>query len=166
MARGQALDASASGHNSGRRARRATAGPPAPSHPGRGPPPPADCIPGLRTNQLVVATFFCPRQPPGGSPAAPAAQAPPPPRRPRPRPRLPSASQDALRGPGRKSASSRVCASVCLCLEAARGPGQTPGNPVGGVAAAPPPPTEPLAERSRPGPSPGREDVAPVHQGR
>lgn len=134
MAKGQALDARASGNISGRRSGWARAGLQPPSHPSlwaatfgfysclhrRG---------GSRTTQQLPP-FSAPlplsssHPAPAVSPASPAALAPP------PAPPLPFASQDALRGPGRKSASSRVCVCVCLCLEAARGPGQTLGNPV------------------------------------
>ena len=87
-------------------------------------------------------------------------------RKSRPRPRLPPfPSQDALRGPGRKSPGSRVCVWVCVWKRRAAGDGRW-GFPSEASPVSLPSPTEPLREGSRPGPSPGREDVASVHQGR
>lgn len=123
-------------------------------------------IPGRRINYPAVATFFGPLSPPRSSHLAPTvspALSRTSPRPPAPPP--PFASQDALRGPGRKSASSRVC--VCVCVSKRRAARDKRwGIPSEASPLSLPSPTEPLLEGSRPGASPGREDVAPVHQGR
>lgn len=63
--------------------------------------------------------------------APPPVVSPAPPRKSRPRPRLPPfPSQDALRGPGRKSAGSRVCVSESVS-ESVSGSGARPGTSSG-----------------------------------
>lgn len=116
-------------------------------------------------DHLIVANSSCPQQ---NSRNATLVVSPAPPRTPLPRPRLPPfPSQDALRGLGRKSAGSPVCVWVCLSRSRARpGASGIPRFPSEASPLSLPSPTEPLLEGSRPGPSPGREDVAPVHQGR
>ena len=106
----------------------------------------------------------------------PAKLAPPDPRR-KPRPTAqvpPSAPPSPFPVPGRVArlgpevgGFSGVFLSLSVSRSGARpGASGIPRFPSEASPLSLPSPTEPLLEGSRPGPSPGREDVAPVHQGR
>lgn len=162
MAKGQALDTSASGNISGRRSGWARAGSQPTSHPSLRVATSGlfRSLPGQRLNYLLVATFFRPYSAPDVSSAPHRAGPAPQPRLPPSRPRTRCAARaGSRRVPG--------CVSVSVCVSkrhAARD--KRWGIPPEASPLSLPSPTEPLLEGSRPGPSPGREDVTPVHQGR